>query len=128
MGLWSQDVVDLRRVRACSLWHWLLTGLLLTSFMHAQQKPSAALSPITIARKPGHEDGQAQITEKGKTRKITPHAVAAWRVRGEDGALVLVLQPSKGNRAKQYVLRYYDLDSGRRRVLGVSAFFVRRGG
>jgi hypothetical protein len=84
---------------------------------HAQNKPSA-LAPITIVRKPGHEDGQAQMVEKGKVRKIAPHAVAAWRVRGEDGALLLILQPAKGSVAKQYVLRYYDLDSGRRRVLG----------
>jgi opacity protein-like surface antigen len=39
-------------------------------------------------------------------------------VRGGDGALVIVLQPAKGKVEKQYILRYYDLDSGRRRVLG----------
>jgi opacity protein-like surface antigen len=79
-----------------------------------------AATPITIVRKPGHEDGLAQIVEKGKKKpqKIAPHAVAAWRARGVDGALVIVLQPAKGAVAKQYILRYYDLDTGRRRVLG----------
>lgn len=54
----------------------------------------------------------------GKVRKISPHAVAAYTVREGEGALVIVLRPAKGDLAKQYVLRYYDLDSGRRRVLG----------
>ncbi len=79
---------------------------------------AAPASEITIVRQPGHEDGTAQMTVNGKVRKIAPHAVAAWKVRGDAGALVLVLQPPKGSIGKQYILRYYDLDSGRRRVLG----------
>jgi len=74
--------------------------------------------PITIVHKPGSRDGQAQYVENGKIRKIAPHAVAAWRVRGGEGALVIVLE-HKGAAGDQYVLRYYELDTGRRRVLGV---------
>lgn len=116
----------------------LLLSVLLISFAQAQEpterrplttggpteaKPAAPLAPITIVRKPGHEDGQAQmIGAKGKVRKIAPHAMAAWRVRGEDGALVIVVEAAKKNRPKHYALRYYDLDSGRRRVLGTVPF------
>lgn len=73
---------------------------------------------ITIARKPGQEGGEAQMTANGKVRKIAPHAVQAWKVRDGAGALVLVAEPAKGKAPKQYRLRYYDLDSGRRRDLG----------
>src|SRR3954470_5948263 len=119
MGLWSQGAVRCWRVKPCHLWYWLSIGLLVAPATEAQQqKPATGLSPITITRKPGHEDGQAQMLENGKIRKITQHAVAAWRVRGDASALVVVLQPAKGKKAKQYLLRYYDLDSGRRRVLG----------
>ncbi|MBS1800242.1 MAG: LssY C-terminal domain-containing protein [Acidobacteria bacterium] len=112
---------------------YLLLGLLMVPIAWAQkptvQQAGASavataaetpLAPITIVRKPGHEDGEAQMPgeKKGKVRKIAPHAVAAWRVRGDAGALILVLQPAKGQVAKQYILRYYDLASGRRRVLG----------
>ena len=76
------------------------------------------MSPITIARKPGHEDGMAQMLVEGKVRKISPHAVAAFTVRGGAGALVIVLQPAKAAASKQYALRYFDLESGRRRDLG----------
>jgi opacity protein-like surface antigen len=95
---------------------WIGLFLLVSSGL-AQEK-DAEVSPITITRKPGMEDGEAQMTVKGKVRKISPHAVAAFNVRGGEGALVLVLVPAKGEVAKQYVLRYYDLDTGRRRVLG----------
>lgn len=101
-----------------SAWRWFVLAALISPAVFAQSKPATPLSPITIVRKPGHEDGQTQMVEKGKIRKIAPHAVAAWRVRGDAGALVVVLQPEKGGNAKQYALRYYDLDSGRRRVLG----------
>ena len=86
----------------------------------AAPSTTESLAPIAIIRKPGHEDGVAQIAENGKKKptKVAPHAVTAWRVRGGDGALVIVLQPAKGKVEKQYILRYYDLDSGRRRVLG----------
>lgn len=88
-------------------------------------KPQTPLAPISIVRKPGHEDGEARIAAtgpKGKPRKIAPHAVAAWRVRGEYGALVIVVQPAKHELPKRYEVRYYDLDSGRRRVLGTVPF------
>ncbi len=55
---------------------------------------------------------------KGKFRKIAQHAVEAQTVRDGDGALVIVLQPAKGKAPKQYLLRYYDLESGRSRLLG----------
>jgi opacity protein-like surface antigen len=86
-----------------------------------ETKPPAPLTPITIVRKPGHEDGEALIVgagPKGKPRKIAPHAVAAVRVRGDVGALVVLLKPAKGQLPKQYMLRYYELTSGRRRDLG----------
>jgi opacity protein-like surface antigen len=44
--------------------------------------------------------------------------VEAWKVRDGAGALVLVVAPAKEHTPKQYKLRYYDLDSGRRRDLG----------
>lgn len=104
---------------------WMLLGLLTVAPACAQQTKSAATRPeITIVRKPGHEDGEAQIPgqKKGKPRGIAPHAVAAWRVRGEQSALILVLEPAKHGKPKQYSLRYYDLDSGRRRILGAIPF------
>jgi opacity protein-like surface antigen len=88
-------------------------------------KHEAPLPPITVVSKPGQEGGEAQIAAtgpKGKPRKIAPHAVAAWRVRGPYGALVIVVEPAKHELPKRYVLRYYDLDSGRRRVLGTVSF------
>lgn len=86
------------------------------------QQGHAAQSSITVVRKPGREDGEAQMIVMGKIRKIAPHAVATWLVRGGEGALILVLQPAKRAMPKQYILRYYDLDSGRRRVLGAVPF------
>jgi opacity protein-like surface antigen len=76
---------------------------------------------ITIVRQSGKEDGEAQMIVKGKAHKITAKAVLAWPVREGQGALILVLPP-KGSAANQYQLRYYDLDSGRRRVLGTVPF------
>ncbi|MEO6910050.1 MAG: LssY C-terminal domain-containing protein, partial [Edaphobacter sp.] len=71
---------------------------------------------VTIVRAPGHQDGEAQMTVKGKTSKITKHAMQAWPVRDGQGALVLIVEK------KHYILRYYDLDSGRRRNLGIVPF------
>lgn len=100
---------------------WLIAGPLVPPGAAQTQTP-ASIAPITIVRKPGHADGEAQYVESGKVKKITPHAVAAWRVRGGEGALVIVLGHKKGTDAKQYLLRYYELDSGRRRVLGAVPF------
>ncbi len=109
----------MKRARAAAgVLAWSLILFFLASSSQAQQS-NAGVPPITIVRKPGHEDGQAQMVVNGKVRKISPHAVGAFVVRGGDGALVIGLQPAKGAVPKQYVLRYYDLDSGRRRVLGV---------
>ncbi|MDE1178549.1 MAG: LssY C-terminal domain-containing protein [Edaphobacter sp.] len=84
------------------------------------------LDPIRIVHKPGHEHDEAGEAElvpaTGKPRKITPNAVAAWRVRGEYGALVIAVVPAKHELPKRYMLRYYDLDSGRRRILGTVPF------
>lgn len=103
----------------------VLVGLplgLLSPVWAQTAKPMPSKPAITIVRKPGHEDGEVQIPaeKKGKPRRIAPHALAAWRVRGEQGALVLVL--AKHSKPKQYILRYYDLDSGRKRVLGAIPF------
>src|ERR1700743_3153963 len=76
---------------------------------------------IAIVRQSGKEDGEAQMIVKGKAHKITAKAVQAWPVREGLGALIMVLAP-KGSAANQYQLRYYDLDSGRRRVLGMVPF------
>ena len=100
---------------------WVFMLLSATAVLHAQQK-SAASSPIAVRRRPGREDGPAQMLVGGKLRKITPHAVAAFLVRGGQGALIIVRQPPKRNFPRQYILRYYDLDSGRRRVLGTVPF------
>jgi LssY C-terminus len=103
----------------------LLLALLAADRAKGQQAEveSKKLVPITIKRQPGHEAGEAQIVENDKNgkptaRKVAPNAVSAWRVRGSYGALVVVVQPAKGQTPKQYVLRYYDLESGRRRILG----------
>jgi opacity protein-like surface antigen len=84
---------------------------------NAPASTAAVIPDITIVRKTGQEDGVAQMMVKNKVRKITPHAVQAWPVRNGQAALILVLD-KKGSAPKQYLLRYYDLDSGRRRVLG----------
>jgi hypothetical protein len=76
---------------------------------------AAATSEITITHKPGQEGGEAEMTVNGKVRKIAPHAVEAWKVRDGAAALVLVVESPKGAVGKHYMLRYYDLDSGRRR-------------
>lgn len=52
----------------------------------------------------------------GKARNITKHALQAWLVRDGQGALILVAQKH------HTLLRYYDLDSGRRRDLGDVSF------
>jgi hypothetical protein len=96
---------------------WSLT-LLFSALPTPAQTKGVDVSPITIERKPGHEDGEAQMVVNGKVRKISPHAVEAFTVRGGEGALVIGLQAAKGATPKQYMLRYYDLDSGRRRDLG----------
>ena len=87
------------------------------AFAQQAEQKVAELPPITIEHKPGHEDGEAQMVINGKVRKISPHAVAAFTVRGGEGALIIVLQPAKGALPKQYLLRYYDLETSRRRVM-----------
>jgi hypothetical protein len=111
--------LNAQRMRRC-----VLSVLLAVSPALSQQTKPSAPKEITIVRKRGHEDGEAQMAgeKPGKLRKIAPHAVAAWRVRDGEGALILIRQPAKGKLGQQYVLRYYDLDSGRRRVLGVLPF------
>jgi opacity protein-like surface antigen len=84
--------------------------------------PPANITDITIVRKPGREDGVAQMKVKDKIHKITPHAVQAWPVREGQGALILIVIEKGDSRPKQYMLRYYDLDSGRRRNLGAVPF------
>jgi opacity protein-like surface antigen len=111
------------RIRSGALSHWVVVVVLGLAAMQpsaAQETKTPATVPpeITIAHKPGREDGTAQMVVEGKVRKVAPHAVAAWRVRGGEGALVIVLEAAKGSTPKKYVLRYYDLGSGRRRVLG----------
>ncbi len=83
---------------------------------HARPADAAAPLAITIVRKNGQPDGVAQITVKGKTSKIARHAIQAWPVRDGEGALVLI------RHKQQSILRYYDLDSSRRRDLGVVPF------
>src|ERR1700761_4137330 len=113
--------LSLHRCRAalCSLLA-ALSFFSIPSIAVAQPRPEE--SPIVIVRRAGKEDGEAQMTVKGKVRKISPHAVAAFRVRGGQGALIIGLEPAKGKIAKSYVLHYYDLDSGRRRLLGTVPF------
>ncbi len=87
-----------------------------TQTADAQTADATAPLAITIVRKDGHPDGVAQMTVKGKTSKIAKHAMQAWPVRDGEGALVLIHQK------QQYILRYYDLDSSRRRDLGIVPF------
>jgi len=92
--------------------------------MAGRNDPATAASTptdITIVRKNGQEDGVAQMKVKDKVHNITPHAVQAWPVRNGQGALILVLE-KKRSKPKQYLLRYYDLDSGGRRILGSVPF------
>jgi hypothetical protein len=101
----------------------LLTAFTLFSAPQiASAQPQPDEPPIVVVRHPGKEDGEAQMTVKGKIRKISPHAVAAFRARGGLSALIIGLEPAKGKTQKTYVLRYYDLDSGRRRLLGTVPF------
>jgi hypothetical protein len=85
--------------------------------------PAAPAIPpqITIVRESGKEDGVAQMIVKGKAHKITANAVQAWPVLEGQAALILVVE-QKRHSPKKYVLRYYDLDSGRRRALGTVPF------
>ena len=87
----------------------------------ARAADTSSSIPITIVRKPGHADGVAQMTVKdkagkAKTSKIAKHAMQAWPVRDGEGALILVREK------QQYILRYYDLDTSRRRDLGSVPF------
>ena len=59
-----------------------VSALMLLSVPAATRAQNTASAPITIVRRPGHEDGMAQMMVKGKVRKISPHAVEAWTVRG----------------------------------------------
>ena len=116
------DLPHLRRLRRT-----LLTCLLSCTSVNAlgEMDTPAPMPPqppqIAIVRQSGKEDGEAQMIVKGKAHKITAKAVQAWPVREGLGALIMVLAP-KGSAANQYQLRYYDLDSGRRRVLGMVPF------
>jgi hypothetical protein len=89
----------------------------------ATDTPAAPAIPpqITIVRESGKEDGVAQMIVKGKAHKITANAVQAWPVLEGQAALILVVE-QKRHSPKKYVLRYYDLDSGRRRALGTVPF------
>src|ERR1700748_1793578 len=106
-----------KRLRLILLFSSLIPLLPVAAF--GANTPAVPAQPpqITIIRQTGKEGGEAQMIVKGKAHKITANAVQAWPVREGQGALILVL-PHKGSAARQYVLRYYDLDSGRRRVLG----------
>jgi hypothetical protein len=86
------------------------------------QTAAPAIPPqITIVRESGKEDGIAQMIVKGKAHKITANAIQAWPVLEGQAALILVVEQKKHS-PKKYVLRYYDLDSGRRRALGTVPF------
>jgi hypothetical protein len=86
------------------------------------QTAAPAIPPqITIVRESGKEDGVAQMIVKGKAHKITANAIQAWPVLEGQAALILVVEQKKHS-PKKYVLRYYDLDSGRRRALGKVPF------
>jgi len=105
--------------KAAAFFALLLTVLApLPTTAQTNTQPADAIPPlaITIVRKNGQPDGVAQITVKGKTSKIAKHAMQAWLVRGGEGAHVLI------HHKQQYILRYYDLDSSRRRDLGVVPF------
>jgi opacity protein-like surface antigen len=89
--------------------------------LYAQTAPVIpSATDIAIVRKSGHDEGIAQIVIKGKVHKITGHAIQAWLVREGQGALILVDDPKASPR--QYRIRYFDLDSGRRRDLGAVPF------
>ncbi|MEO8736268.1 MAG: LssY C-terminal domain-containing protein, partial [Edaphobacter sp.] len=94
----------------------LLLVLLAPTPLLAKTTDSAPTATIAIARKSGHPDGIAQMTVKGKVSNITRHAMQAWPVRNGEGAIILIRQKS------HYILRYYDLDTGRRRALGTVPF------
>jgi len=100
-----------------------MTALLLTLLgampLPAKAAETSPVTTITILRKHGRQDGIARMTVSGgksKPRSITKHAMQAWPVRNGQGALILIVEK------KHYLLRYYDLDSGRRRNLGAVPF------
>ena len=101
-----------------------LLALPVASAHAAQEKPAPAPPTppqITVIEQSGKEGGQAQVIINGKTHRITANATQAWLVRDNQAALVLVVEP-KQLAQKKYQLRYYDLDSGRRRILGSVPF------
>ncbi len=123
--MWRQGGLWGPAIRTAGLFFAALIGLQVWAQDPAKTVEGDKTPPeITIVRKPGHEDGQAQMMVKGKVQKVAPHAVAAWTVRAGEAALIIVLQPAKGDAPKQYQLRYYDLGSGRRRYLGNVPFTV----
>jgi opacity protein-like surface antigen len=110
-----------KRLRLMLLFSSLVPFLPVAAF--GANAPALPAQPpqLTIVRQSGKEGGEAQMIVKGKAHKITANAVQVWPVREGQGALILVLA-HKASAARQYVLRYYDLDSGRRRVLGTVRF------
>jgi hypothetical protein len=119
-----QNMIDF--LAFASLRRTLFSSLLALSSAIALAAPDTPATPtippqITIVRQSGKEDGEAQMIVKGKAHKITANAIQAWPVRDGQGALILVVE-QKRSTPKRYVLRYYDLDSGRRRVLGTLPF------
>jgi opacity protein-like surface antigen len=119
------NMIALRNPKHC--WRMLLLPSIALSFVTAPIAIAATTDTtptppqITIIRQSGKEDGLAEMIVKGKTHKITANAVRAWPVREGQSALILVVEQKKSS-TRRYVLRYYDLDSGRRRVLGTVPF------
>ncbi len=101
-----------------------LTIPLLGSKLEAQQ---ATITKLAIEKKPGAPDGKAMATVRAtsavkgkrttteKTGRIATHALQAWTIMDGKGALLLLSPEKKG---RQYRLRYYQLDSGKGRLLG----------
>lgn len=114
-------MIEYRVLRCSRLGLLVFSGLFSLAAQAAVDAAAPASPQITIVRKAGQDEGVAEMTVKGKAHKITLHAMQAWTVRHGLGALILVIEQKKAGQ-KKYLLRYYDLDSGRRRVLGEVPF------
>jgi opacity protein-like surface antigen len=91
----------------------------------------AKITRLNVIKKDGQADGKVMATVLGpkkinrkivikeSTGSIANHAVRAWIIMDGQDALLL-LSPEK--KEQQYRLRYYQLDSGKSRLLGTVPF------
>ncbi len=102
--------------------------ILLVSPLAAQQ---SKITQLHVVKKDGHTDGKAiatvfgpikkkgKVAEEEKSGSIGSHVVQAWSIMDGQGSLLLLSPEKQGG---QYRLRYYQLDEGKSRLLGLVPF------